>query len=125
MKTLKGLKLSWVERWGVRALFLFVIGWIALLIFLGFFLGDGKVTVKAEDIRRTLNLELFSDAANIHLPHYVDRVKIFEKDSVTPSGNNFYRFRFRIKGEDGSRYWGEGTAEEKDMEYLNLSYSFD
>ncbi|MBQ1882954.1 MAG: hypothetical protein II159_06595, partial [Bacteroidales bacterium] len=63
MKTLKGLKLSWVERWGVRALFLFVIGWIALLIFLGFFLGDGKVTVKAEDIRRTLNLELFSDAA--------------------------------------------------------------
>ena len=50
MKTLKGLKLSWVERWGVRALFLFVIGWILAI-------SDGGKPCYCADVAKKLARE--------------------------------------------------------------------
>ena len=122
MGLLKKLKLKKWEEWGVALLIAFVLGWIALALFINYGIGDPKVTVKANDIRRLINSEMFCDTANIHSPVYVDNVEITKCDSITPSRTNFYKFRYRIKSETDGKSWHEGSVEEKDMQYSNLRY---
>lgn len=122
MGLLKKLKLNKWEKWGVALLILFIFGCIGLKLFIDYGLGDPKVTVKANDIRRVINSEMFADTANIHSPAYVDKVEMTKYDSITPSGKNFYKFRYRIKSVTDGKSWHEGSVEEKDMQYSNLRY---
>lgn len=115
-----GIKLDRLEKLGLLALLLFVVGWAGLFLYTEYGMGDPKLTVKAKDIMRYMNKAFYNDAANIHLPEYIDKVEIVENDSITPSGANFYKFRYRIRSEENGLCWKEGSVEEKDMQYSNL-----
>ena len=122
MGLIKKLKLRRWEKWGLTLLILFILGCIGLKLFIDYGIGDPKLTVKANDIKRLISSEMFSDSVNINSPFYVDKVEITGQDSITPSGTNFYKFRYRIKSEAYGKSWHEGSVEEKDMEFSNLRY---
>ena len=122
MGLIKKLKLRRWEKWGLTLLILFILGCIGLKLFIDYGIGDPKLTVKANDIKRLISSEMFSDSVNINSPFYVDKVEITGQDSITPSGTNFYKFRYRIRSEAYGTSWHEGSVEEKDMEFSNLRY---
>ena len=115
-------KFGKTEKWGLRLLFLFVAGWLALFAYTKWGLKDPEISLRQGDIKRLLNCEIFSDTANVHSSVYVDKVKIAEFDSITPSGTKYIKFRYRIKIKENGKSWHDGSVEDKDMEYSNLKY---
>ena len=52
MGLIKKLKLRRWEKWGLTLLILFILGCIGLKLFIDYGIGDPKLTVKANDIKR-------------------------------------------------------------------------
>lgn len=115
-------KFSKTEKWGLRFLFLFIAGWIGLVIFLSL-QGDSKISLRANDLRRILNSEIYSSKENIHLPEYVDKVRIESLDSISADGYMHYQFSFRVKSKEKGKSWHTGTVAEKDLVYKDLTYT--
>ena len=116
------MKLGKTEKWGLRLIFLFAAGWLALFAYAKWGLEDPAISLRQGDIKRLLNSELFSDTANIHSSVFIDKVEIAELDSITPSGTKYIEFRYRINSKEDGKSWHEGSVEDKDMEYSNLKY---
>lgn len=117
-------KFSKTEKWGLRFLFLFIAGWIGLAVFLSL-QGDNKVSLRANDLRRILNSEIYSSKENIHLPEYVDKVRIESMDSISADGFLHYSFTFRVKNKETGKTWHKGSVAEKDLVYKDLKYSME
>lgn len=119
---MKRLNLSRTEKWGLRFLLLFVAGWLGLLVYI-WMMTDNLVSLRQNDIKRQLNSEIFSSMDNIHLPEFVDKVKILQMDSISADGFMHYSFRFRIKSREKGRSWNTGSVAEKDLFFKDLKYT--
>ena len=117
-------RFSKLERWGLRFLFLFIAGWIGLVVYLAL-MGDNKVSLRQNDLKRMLNSEIYSSKDNIHLTEFVDKVRIESVDSISADGFLHYSFRFRIKSEEKGKSWHSGTVAEKDLEFKGLTYTLE
>ena len=72
-----------LEKWCIFALAAFVAGWLCLrYVIVPSFDTRGK-SLREKEIMRMLNDSLYNDAASIHLPAYVDKVKIINSQRFT------------------------------------------
>lgn len=117
-------RFSKTEKWGLRILFLFIVGWIGLVIYIAL-MGDTQVSLRQNDLKRILNNEIYSSKDNIHLTEFVDKVKFEGVDSICADGFLHYRFRFRVKSKEKGKSWHSGSVAEKDLVYKDLKYSME
>ena len=99
------------EKLGMLALVLFIAGWLVAPRMFNVVMGNSNRSLMEKDLMRRLNDSLYHNAANIHLPAYVDKLKFQENDSITPNGNTVIFFDFRIKSEKHGKAWHGGTLE--------------
>ena len=114
-------RFSKTEKWGLRFLFLFIAGWIGLVVYLAL-MGDTQVSLRQNDLKRILNSEIYSSKDNIHLTEFVDKVRIESMDSISADGFMHYSFSFRIKSKEKGKSRHSGTVAEKDLEFKDLTY---
>ena len=115
-------KFSKTEKWGLRLLFLFIAGWIALFVYVTI-VRDDQVTLRQNDLRRILNCRIYETNGNLGLPEYVDKVKFEQVDSVSSDGFIHYRFRFLVKSKEKGKSWHRGTVAEKDLVFKDITYT--
>lgn len=110
------------ERWGMWLFGLFIAGWLGLSAYLSL-IGDTKVSLRENDLRRILNSEIYSSQENIHLPESVDKVRIESVDSISADGYLHYQFSFRVKSKENGKSWHRGTVAEKNLVFKDLTYT--